>query len=593
MYVFPYLEIKKDEKILIYGYGRVGKDYEYQIHMTDYCKIVAFVDKQACALKPDTAKIISVAEIRQYNFDKILIAVARRKMQSEVFDCLCNAGIPEHKIVRPDVFNNENIKPDIEIVDPIKDEIVHIGLVNSRGLGDAVINIVLAQKFRDLFGNKIYLVYITEYKDLFQNNYLFDEVRADYECVNLDLLIHERHVFELLRWSPEKIQRQLPLLYDFCTSSTNFINKKISRSKNAKDVWIYARFFEKTRMEVCDMDGILGVSKHDKVLFTWNASAIQTLRKYGIYNKKYVVVNRDIDAKGTLVHPKLWSTDSYNRLLKLIKSSYKDLLIVKVGADDVDSKMEDIDIDLSGQTSLDELKVILKYSILLISSEGGLVHINHFLYKKSAVIFGPTDEKYFGHDQDLKFVDRWCCGLPCNYMQSQWMRRCIKDYDIPMCMQSVRPEKVYEGIKPYIDEELSLSIIRIEMEYDLKEFLQQYESHAKSIAFFGDDLEGYDHYLAAGYISVKMYQSTLQNSYSAYAFWGNLPEYESCYDLIVVGSEICADHFALVMECFRLLKTSGILVIHKTILADVPSYEDVELNSDDYVIMKRSKDQVT
>ena len=44
-YLFPYEKIPPHSRILIYGAGILGQEYLKQIRITNYCKVVGFVDK--------------------------------------------------------------------------------------------------------------------------------------------------------------------------------------------------------------------------------------------------------------------------------------------------------------------------------------------------------------------------------------------------------------------------------------------------------------------------------------------------------------------------------------------------------------------
>ena len=50
-YLFPFEKVSPNSRIVIYGASDVGIDYMYQVRVTNYCKLVALLDKNHEAQK--------------------------------------------------------------------------------------------------------------------------------------------------------------------------------------------------------------------------------------------------------------------------------------------------------------------------------------------------------------------------------------------------------------------------------------------------------------------------------------------------------------------------------------------------------------
>lgn len=97
-YLFPYRSIEKSSKVILYGAGVVGKDFMLQINATEYCQLVAWVDKGFDGYEVE-APFDYVSNIMKYSFDYIVVAVINRKVGEDIVEYLRSIGIPEKKIV--------------------------------------------------------------------------------------------------------------------------------------------------------------------------------------------------------------------------------------------------------------------------------------------------------------------------------------------------------------------------------------------------------------------------------------------------------------------------------------------------------------
>lgn len=82
--LFPFDKVPKDSKVVIYGYGAVGKDYVRQIQAGQYCNIAAVVDGNFKNMEG----IYNPEDIYKFDFDYILPAMLDIAAQKEIRDKL-------------------------------------------------------------------------------------------------------------------------------------------------------------------------------------------------------------------------------------------------------------------------------------------------------------------------------------------------------------------------------------------------------------------------------------------------------------------------------------------------------------------------
>lgn len=88
--------------------------------------------------------------------------------------------------------------------------------------------------------------------------------------------------------------------------------------------------------------------------------------------------------------------------------------------------------------------------MLHIDSEGGYVHIRHFLNTRSVVLFGTTDINFFGYPDNIN-IKKW--SLPNCLWMGYWKldRKLYPRFEKPPCMYEITPEEVFLKVKQYFD----------------------------------------------------------------------------------------------------------------------------------------------
>ena len=111
--------------------------------------------------------------------------------------------------------------------------------------------------------------------------------------------------------------------------------------------------------------------------------------------------------------------------------------------------MKNVHLNLAGKTSLDEIKAILKNSLLHIDGEGGLVHLRHALKAgPSCVLFGPSSPEVLGYSENIN-LSSGACPIHCEFYHDDWLKECVKNLDC-VCMKELKPDFVFTKISQYL-----------------------------------------------------------------------------------------------------------------------------------------------
>ncbi|MBU1726997.1 MAG: glycosyltransferase family 9 protein [Candidatus Omnitrophica bacterium] len=102
-------------------------------------------------------------------------------------------------------------------------------------------------------------------------------------------------------------------------------------------------------------------------------------------------------------------------------------------------------IDLTGKTSLEEFAAIMGKLKVLVTNDGGPMHMAVALGTKTVSIFGPVDEKVYGPypktEQHIVVKEEIFCR-PC--YKNFRMPKCQRDRE---CIKSIEVDKVFEAVR--------------------------------------------------------------------------------------------------------------------------------------------------
>ncbi len=97
-WVFPYDQVKKGSRIILYGAGRIGHDWKKQLDATGYCETVLWVDTNYQNFE-DQSGIFPPSQIAESDYDQILIAIGSRNAVRSILSLLYEMGITDSQIV--------------------------------------------------------------------------------------------------------------------------------------------------------------------------------------------------------------------------------------------------------------------------------------------------------------------------------------------------------------------------------------------------------------------------------------------------------------------------------------------------------------
>ena len=143
--------------------------------------------------------------------------------------------------------------------------------------------------------------------------------------------------------------------------------------------------------------------------------------KFPFLQTGFIAVNRSTG--NNQESTKLESVEVYKRVLRKIREEHPGIPLIRIGG----SMGEDLgcDRDLCGKTTSHEMIALLYKAKLLVSNEGGLVHVRHFLHAgKSVVLFDSTGQKFYGYPENENIGS----DCSCEWMHRRWQEFCIKKY---------------------------------------------------------------------------------------------------------------------------------------------------------------------
>lgn len=99
----PFYKIREIEmlfgnRVILYGAGLVGQDYYMQIRKYTQCNLLAWVDRNYQQIQFDYAEITGLENIKNLDYDVLLIAVEKETLAEEIRRDLKKEGISDSKI---------------------------------------------------------------------------------------------------------------------------------------------------------------------------------------------------------------------------------------------------------------------------------------------------------------------------------------------------------------------------------------------------------------------------------------------------------------------------------------------------------------
>lgn len=358
-------------------------------------------------------------------------------------------------------------QPAVDTLNLLKTQI-NVGFLLVGGLGDIVVLSNYLYKFREKYGNEnlridafIHNSYNSAKVVLYDGNVVdnvFPEQGYENKFRDYDLFVKISRYPDIERRDLEKIVAMMPELIEYIFLCERFRaeNPRFYKRPGITDGQgaILSIIDNKKRIHQPDVYGFLGVKEEYEYAIPVMEDEMVYLDDIDLEARKYITINRGVDTNYTRDSIKLWPQEYYNELIKLLKAKYPDIVLVQLGASYARCQTFDgIDLDLIGKTNLEQVKVLLKHSLVHIDGEGGMVHLRHALGGgRSVVMFGPTSAEFFGYSENENIVGNGCSTW-CEWAVKDWQSSCMRGYRQAPCMASIIPERVMESVEKIIEEE--------------------------------------------------------------------------------------------------------------------------------------------
>ncbi len=108
MYRFPVEVVPIGSRIILYGGGKVGKDYLDQLVNDENYTVLAVVDRNLDVELPYGYHAISINDVKKLGYDYIIIAIDSISLTAEVHDELMYYGMDMRKVIYPALKMFEN-----------------------------------------------------------------------------------------------------------------------------------------------------------------------------------------------------------------------------------------------------------------------------------------------------------------------------------------------------------------------------------------------------------------------------------------------------------------------------------------------------
>ena len=108
--LFPFEQIKKGERVVLFGAGDVAHDYIQQIHTNNYCSIVAIIDNKYAGterkiVEGEKVEVMPASFLKNHDlYDKIVISVREYNTAKSIIESISNI---EKNLTKKAVFAGE------------------------------------------------------------------------------------------------------------------------------------------------------------------------------------------------------------------------------------------------------------------------------------------------------------------------------------------------------------------------------------------------------------------------------------------------------------------------------------------------------
>lgn len=333
------------------------------------------------------------------------------------------------------------------------------------GMGTFIMEMNFIQHFYDKFSESVNISVFSfsEEKsyEIYGQQYFvscYGSIR-EFEPSKYDLAVELNWFAKVVKKNDDALKKADPTgeLYKLVKKWVEFSDSRRTKhfftpNTNAFDpnIHFFAIAKRQNRLQVADIDGSLGITKHYKFSISVEDEE-EILERFGLEKQKYITIQQGVDAAcNTKAGPKQWANENYSELCDICHSRFPNVKMVQLGEIENNIPVEKADLCLLGQTSFKELKVILKNSIVHVDGDCGMVHLRRAMHAgPNIVMYGNLPDKVYGYDEDFR-VNFNVCKFGCAKYFDAWKCRCYKG-GVPECMAAIKPEYIADIIGKYFD----------------------------------------------------------------------------------------------------------------------------------------------
>lgn len=451
--LFPFHKVELGASVIIYGMGDLGQEYLKQITLLQYCDVKGGVDKNYDRYTSLCIPVYPVEKIDKLCFDYIVIALKSKRNADDVRKMLLGYGVDKKKIIYTGIYEkipNISNKPNDNVLEDVSDKVSISFNLYRGGFGDAIITKKIVERLIYLCPNVVVDIYTTGetanyLQHLYSNTYQVKiksplNTTIDYEDSkdNYMLAMQWNHLLRIDVYRKQVIER-------INLNFAQVIEKLLVEAEKYQTVTLYELIMRDkydgkniyTSLYYSDVLGINDMNVEIPIDFENHTISLPS---------KYITVDLS-DEDGDKKIGKLWPRSYAVEFIEMFKKKYNDVKIIQLGAKHAKKlpnayKMTGLDFE--------EVKYILKKSILHIGPEGGTVHLATQLGTKCVVLFGGTPIWYYGYPQNINISARVC--IPClSLMDNGFV--CARNLKRPECMYAIKPDMVLKEVSSYIDGE--------------------------------------------------------------------------------------------------------------------------------------------
>lgn len=454
-YLFPFHRVPKGCRIVIYGAGKLGQEYVRQVMETDWCSIVALVDRNHEAYRDFCFPVIPAERLHEKAFDFVVVAIRSSIYRREMLSMLLKQSIPREKIICQEAGEYRQLfQTETRLSDYCGRAYSHseksILFSMGDGFGDMLVQKKTIEAFLELDDDIAIDILCSSGKEFLE--FLFEDCP---QVKNIDLFLGNRFEEECRKYACAARLAPMPAIEICVRSEAHPFSKELECAleklqhppveiRSAYE-GIYRSIYQgETFYTRGTCQGILP-AREKWVHIPQDAVAGEMFQKMQLTN--YITMNfgNGSTTEASLV-AKSWSRERFESVIDKIHEFDPDLEIVQIGGGNA-KHLKGADRYMLGR-SFPLVAEILRHSLLHIDTEGGLVHLATHLGTKCIVLFGPTQIPYYGYPENVNLHAGTCHDCYALYPD---VNRCARDLAEPECMYSITPEMVMEAVREYLD----------------------------------------------------------------------------------------------------------------------------------------------